>query len=202
MRIIITLLFLFIFINIHSQFTIKVHFLYGSTPIKKYKDEPKWFGGKLGGHVGIESSSSAKIFNFVPSGKFHVFQHKKDKHSDFTFHDKERFYSILGGSGDSMKMAVVHIPITEKQQQQFDSLSRVYKKETPYDYAFFGMRCGAAAYDVLAQLDILPAYSYNRTWNKIFYPKKLRRKLFELAKKNDWKVERKRGSKRRNWEKD
>lgn len=197
---------LVIFISIcsplHAQYMLKVHFLYGSTPVKKYADEPKWFGGKLGGHVGVELEGRERILNFVPSGGYHVFQNKKDKHSEFMYHQYERFYSILGGEADSNKKTIVYIPITERQKQRFDSLSLAYVKETPYDYAFFGMRCGAAAYDVLAQLGILKQYTYYNTHTRIFYPKKLRKRLLKLAEENNWKIEKFSGSKTRNWETD
>src|ERR1700741_2237387 len=66
---------------------IKVHFLYGSKPAKQYKDsESKWFGGKLGGHVGIEVDSN-RILNFIPQGEFHWFEKKKDPHSRYAIHD-------------------------------------------------------------------------------------------------------------------
>src|SRR5690606_6575663 len=79
---------------------IRVHFLYGSTPKREFKEsETKWFGGKLGGHVGVEVGTDS-ILNFVPDGKFHVFQKKDDLHSLYTIHSFESFYSILGGESD------------------------------------------------------------------------------------------------------
>jgi len=77
-----------------------------------------------------------------------------------------------------------------------------YLKQTPYDYALFGMRCGAATYEILGQLNILPAYSYRKTYKKIFYPKKLRKRLFKKANNNSWTIERRAGSGKRKWEKD
>lgn len=185
---------------VHAQDTLKVHFLYGSTPIKTYGEE-KWFGGKLGGHVGVEVKKD-RIFNFVPSGKYHVFQNKKDKHSDFVYHTEENFYGIFGGQASQMKKTVVYIPITPQQKLRFDSLTQAYRKETPYDYAFFGMRCGAAGYDVLAQLEILPARGYHKTWFGIFYPKKLRKRLLNEAQTQGWKVQRQAGTHKRRWERD
>lgn len=187
---------------VFSQHTLKVHFLYGSVPGKQHQDEPRWFGGKLGGHVGVELEGEEKVFNFVPSGSFHVFQDKKDKHSRFTYHSHDLFYSILGGDADSNKKTIVYIPITDAQKQYFDSLSFAYTRQTPYDYAFFGMRCGSAAYDILAQLGIVKSLSYYNTHTQIFYPKKLRKKILKLAEQNHWKVERFDGSAKRNWEKD
>lgn len=180
----------------------KVHFLYGSRPFKKYKGvEPKWFGGILGGHVGIEGDSG-RVVNFLPKGKFHWIASKKEKHGRFATHEVESFYSILGGDPDSVKMAIVYIPVSADQRSRFVRLTKSYLADTPYDYALFGMRCGAAAYDILGQLSILPAYSHAKTARKIFYPKKLRRRLFKMAEKNGWSIYRKEGSIRRKWEKD
>jgi hypothetical protein len=155
----------------YPQDTLKVHFLYGSKPLRKYKDtESKWFGGMLGGHVGIEGDSG-KILNFVPRGKFHWFAKPGNKHSAYTEYSFERFYSIMGGDPDSNKKTIVYIPVTEQQKLKFDSIGTAYLKQTPYDYALFGMRCGSAAYDILGQLDILPAYCYSRTYGKYSIPK-------------------------------
>lgn len=181
---------------------LKVHFLYGSKPLKAYKDsEPKWFGGILGGHVGIEGDSN-RILDFGPKGKFHIFAKKNNRNSYFGHRDIASFYSILGAHPDSVKMAVVYIPITRIQKEKFDSISKAYTAHSPYDYAFFGMRCGAASYDVLSQLNILPDYNYTQTYLRIFYPKKLRKRLFALAAAKNWKVVKYEGSSRRKWEQD
>lgn len=200
----ITIFFCFISILSYSQDTtyLKVHFLYGSKPLKKYKDtEQKWFGGILGGHVGIEGDSS-KIVNFLPNGKFHWFTKKDKRHSTYAVHSVKNFYSILGGNPDSVKKAIIYIPITGLQMQKFDSITTVYLTQTPYDYALFGMRCGAAAHDILGQLGILNNYSYSKTYKKIFYPKKLRKRLFKKAINNGWKIARQDGSIKRKWEQD
>lgn len=181
---------------------LKVHFLYGSKPLKKYKaSEKKWFGGVLGGHVGIEGDTN-KILNFSHVGKFHVFNEKKNRHSRFRLHTPTDFYKIFGGTTDSTKQAIVYIPITKKQKQQFDSISTAYLKQTPYDYALFGMRCGAASYEILSQLNILPNYSPSKTYTKIFYPKKLRSRLLKKATQQGWVIEKHNGSLKRKWEAD
>ena len=205
-RLILLLVFCFCFSFCHAfaqdSFYLKVHFLYGSKPLKKYKaTESKWFGGMLGGHVGIESDSG-KILNFIPKGEFHWFAKNDKPHSAYAEHGAGGFYSILGGNADSAKKAVVIIPISFQQKQRFDSISNAYLKQTPYDYAFFGMRCGAAAYEILGQLDILPSYSYSKTYKKIFYPKKLRKRLFKKAKENGWTILKEEGSPKRKWEQD
>lgn len=181
---------------------LKVHFLYGSRPIKKYKStESKWFGGILGGHVGIESDDD-KIINFLPTGDFHVFARKHSRNSAFAVSSFEEFYSMFNSDTDSVKRSIFYIPVSTKQKRLFDSISRSYIARTPYDYAFFGMRCGAAAYDILGQLDILPIHNYRKTYIKIFYPRKLRNILFKLAEENHWVVLQQHGSSKRKWEKD
>ncbi|MBC7864122.1 MAG: hypothetical protein IAF38_14190 [Bacteroidia bacterium] len=181
---------------------IKVHFLYGSKPKKKFKaTESKWFGGILGGHVGIEKDSNV-VFNFVPSGSFHVFAKKKERHSSFTTHSPNSFWTIMGSHHDSVKKLTVLVPISARQGLLFDSLSKAYREQTPYDYAFFGMRCGAAAYDVLARIGVMKKFRYRKTHRKIFYPKRLRKRLIKKAKRNGWKMIRNEGSERRKWERD
>lgn len=181
---------------------LKVHFLYGSKPHKNYKDvEYKWFGGILGGHVGIELKDD-KILNFLPSGKFHYIGKNKKRHSAYALHSEEGFYTMFGGNPDSVKKTVVYIPISQEQARQFEAITEQYLKEAPYDYAFVGMRCGSATYEVLAQLDILKSRAKLKNIFKVFYPKKLRRRLIKKAKRNNWKVIQQDGTKRRKWEKD
>jgi hypothetical protein len=64
------------------------------------------------------------------------------------------------------------------------------------------MLCGAAAYDVLAQIDVAQKLSFKKTWRRIFYPRRLRRRLEALANINHYKVVKYEGSIRRKWEKD
>lgn len=195
---------LVISINAFSQDSLflKVHFLYGSKPTNEYLgEERKWFGGLPGGHVGIEGVNG-EILNFVTRGKCHVFSDKTDRHSCFKKFTKTEFYSIFGGVPDSMKKAIVYIPITIEQKKKFDSIANAYQEKTPYDYALFGMRCSAAAYDILAQLNIVKAYSHTKTYKKIFYPKLLRKRLLAAANEKGWMVVHENGTKRRIWEKD
>lgn len=181
---------------------IKVHFLYGSKPKREFKEvESKWFGGKLGGHVGIEIDSN-EIIDFVPSGDFHYFAKKNDCNSRFAQHSLESFYEIFGGSTEDVKKMSVKIPISAQQKFKLDSIVNSYTNVTPYDYAFIGMRCGAATYDVLSQIGVVEQYSHRRTYMKIFYPKKLRKPLAEQARENNWTIAEQEGSTNRKWEKD
>ncbi len=181
---------------------LKVHFLYGSKPMKEYQDtENKWFGGVLGGHVGIEGRDN-KVLNFLPQGSFHIFKKQNERHSTYAEHDTVSFYKILGGDPDSMKKAIVYIPVSPQQKQQFDSIAAAYLEATPYDYALVGMRCGSATYEILGQLGILKQYGPKKTAKKIFYPKKLRKRLLKKAQENNWTVTRQEGTTRRKWETD
>jgi len=180
---------------------LKIHFLYGSKPLKQYKEsEQKWFGGILGGHVGIESEGE-RVVSFVPEGKLHIFSHRNKRNSTFAIHSTESFYNIFGDT-DSVKRIIVYIPINQTVKVKLDSIFENYLDGVPYDYAFFGMRCGAATYEILAQLGVLENYPLGKVWRRIFYPRKLRKRLLKLALNNDWLVVRGEGSIKRKWERD
>jgi hypothetical protein len=181
---------------------LKVHFLYGSKPKREFRDsERKWFGGILGGHVGLESDGD-RIVNFLKRGKVHWFASRKNKSSRFATHSMHSFYSMFRYPADSVKKAIVCIPVSLRQKQKLDSLMSAYIANTPYDYAFFGMRCGAATYDLLAQIGVLKPYGYRRTYMKIFYPRKLRKRLLRKAEEYRWQIIRSEGSMTRKWERD
>ncbi len=203
MRSLFTIFCLFLTFQSFTQDSLflKVHFLYGSKPRKQFKSaETKWFGGKWGGHVGIEVDSN-QIVNFLPRGKFHWVEKPGNRHSAFANHSYENFYNILGRV-EPAKKTIFYIPISSSQKQQFDSITASYLNQTPYDYALIGMRCGAAAYDILSQLSIVEGHSRRATFLKTFYPKKLRKQLFNKARINGWKFTKEEGSERRKWEKD
>lgn len=204
MKQIFALLLCFIICQSFSQDSlfVRVHFAYGSKPKKAFKEtEPKWFGGIMGGHVGMEAKPDS-ILNFLPKDKFHWFSKSSNKHSVYAIHTKNDFYSILGKTSDSVKEAIVRIPITQQQMKRFDSITVAYLKQTPYDYAFLGMRCGSASYEILSQLEIVPLYPNRKTFWKIFYPKKLRSILLKKAIVNGWEIEYAEGYFKRKWEKD
>lgn len=204
MKKILTILILLYSFTCFSQSSdfIKVHFLYGSKPKQRYKkEEPKWFGGKLGGHVGIEIGEDS-VLNFLPYSEFHILSQPKNIKGQFYFNKVEEIWGILGGDPDHVKTASVTIPISPLQRKKIDSLTQSYINNSPYDYAFIGMRCGSSTYDILAKLGFLKPYSYRRTYWKIFYPRRLRKRIFKLADKNNWEITSTTGSNKRNWEKD
>ena len=99
------------------------------------------------------------------------------------------------------KFAVFFIPVTPEQYDKAKEILENYAAQTPYDYAFFGMRCASAANDVLGQLNILKKRSRFGYVATSFYPKKLRKKLFKLAAKHNYKVLKQAGRVTRKWEK-
>lgn len=155
----------------------------------------------MGGHVGVEADSG-QILNFCRKGKLHVLQHKKNRHSSFKLSTTKKFNTIFDSTADSVKTLTIYIPVTALQKGKFDKIKTAYLITTPYDYAFMGMRCGAAAYEILAQTGVVKKMSYHRTWKRVFYPKKLRKKLIKMAIANHWKMDYTTGTYKRKWEKD
>jgi len=179
-----------------------VQFIYGSRPLKKYKDtEKKWFGGILGGHVGIEGDSG-RFYSFEIHGRNKIFCDGKRNNSIYKIETAEEFWSVMETKEDSIKTATVIIPISQQQKQKFDSITSAYLKQVPYCYAVFGMRCGASTYDILAQMGLFPKYSRFKTSMKIFYPRRLRKRLLAKAEQNNWTILRKQGTPKRKWERD
>jgi hypothetical protein len=201
MRLLVTILFLLISLSIQSQtdtsHIIKVHFLYGSKPLKKYKaTEAKYFGGIHGGHVTIESDSID--YGFSPVGRVHMISHRGNTHS--VFHGKETHNQAPYPKG--YKVCTFIIPITEIQYRELQKINSTRCNKPPYDYAFLGMRCAASAQDVLGQIGIVKKRGRLKNIFSTFYPKKLRRRMFKLAKEKNYKIETQEGRVTRKWEKD
>lgn len=184
-----------------GQRVIKVHFLYGSSPKKEYPEESNWFGGKMGGHVGVEWEKD-KIISLVPSGDFHLVKSHKERASKFVVDNYNSFYSTFGGNPNEMKKLIITIPISAKEANLLDSITKLYQDSVPYDYAFIGMRCAAATYDLISFTSQFKKYSYVKIAGKYFYPKKLRKKLIKIAKRRGYETKTEEGTTRRNWEKD
>jgi hypothetical protein len=189
------------FLPSYSQDSLQVQFLYGSRPLKKYKDtEKKWFGGILGGHVGIEDENGI-FYSFEKDGRNKIFNGRPNN-SVYKKETAEEFWSVMKTKEDSVKRATVVIPINPQQKQKFDSITSAYLKQVPYCYAVFGMRCGASTYDILAQTGIFPRYGRFKTCMKIFYPRRLRKRLLAKAEENNWTIIRQEGTPKRKWERD
>lgn len=176
---------------------IKVCFLYGSKPARKFKKtEVKYFGGLHGGHVSIQYKDTD--YGFEPTcSPVHVFP-KKQRQSAFVARELNRRARY---SPDS-KTVTFLIPVSASQLSMLDSVQRVYSAATPYDYAFFGMRCAAATQDILASAGIVERKNRFITVFTTFYPKRLRLRLFRLAKKQGYAMIRTNGKPSREWEND
>lgn len=177
---------------------VKLHFVYGSKPANGFKQtESKQFGGIHGGHVYIEVNNIIISFG-TNKGKWHVFPHKNKSAG------KYRINKDLCWNGDTAakKMTTIIIPVTEAQLNKLLQVEKTYFEETPYDYAFFGMRCAAGAYDMLSKADVCKHKSRFKTITKNFYPKRLRIKLLKRAKKENWVVIKQIGRISRKWERD
>ena len=180
-----------------SAYFIKVHFLYGSKPKKKFSHvEKKWFGGLHGGHVSIEIGN--EVVGFEPKESLHIFSNKKNKHSFFR---REALYAWASDTS-TKKYASVLIPVTAEQYQAVLEVHEDYIQSPPYDYAFFGMRCAAATYEILSRIDVVSARSNFLNVAAHFYPKPLRRKMLKLAHRRGYVIVSHHGRETRKWERD
>ena len=176
-----------------STYTIKINFLYGSRPAKgHHQDESRLFGGIKGGHVNIEAGG--RVLDFTP-GNNPLLPHNKKPSGGFSINS-----SVKWDSDDKWKTVVV--PVSKDQyfalQKLFDSVA----KQTPYDYAIFGMRCAAASYDVLSRIGLFKEYSIKKNIATHFYPKLLRKKVLKWADENNYTVLSNEGRSSRKWESD
>jgi hypothetical protein len=205
-----------------TPYTIRILCLYGSVPAKGYGNvEPlhgprnmiNWVAKLHGGHVGIEYAPD-KVLSFQPqtygglAASGHFVPHFKNRNFNSCFRTVpvSRLWNCLGNrynNIDSLRRAVFVIPITATQRQILDSLVGRYTNRTPYDYAFFGMRCASSSYDVLQTAGILP--KQDMTWYSVFTTQEFRYLLYlEYCKHKDkgWELYTCKGSVSRKWEKD
>jgi hypothetical protein len=181
----------------NAQQFIAVHFLYGSRPAKAFKNsETKWFGGKKGGHVTIETGDS--IIGFQPGGKCHLFGKKKNANGYFSIESKQNWLRDTA----SLQYTSVIIPVNEDSYLKVKNVLNNYLQSSPYDYAVFGMRCAAATYDILEETGIVKKRTRPGKWTSYFYPQLLRRRILKLAASNNYVVVRTKGRASRKWEKE
>ncbi len=189
------LIFLGLAYSTRAQQTVAVHFLYGSTPAKGFeKTEKKRFGGKKGGHVTLETGDS--IIGFQPRGTCHIIGKKQYCNGYFRADDKRKWAADTAGN----KYATILIPLTEEQYSKVKLTVDNYLQKAPYDYAFLGMRCAAATYDVLEDAGVVKKRSHLSKWTAFFYPQLLRRQMLKMAKENNYAIVKHEGRKTRHWE--
>ena len=176
---------------------IKVFFRYGSIPEIGYEYiEYKEVGGLQGGHVSIGLDSLE--IGFTNDKTIHVFPKKNNSKGVFYWEYLKDFEDQISDK----KYITFLIPINDEQYARLKTTLLDYIAEPPYDYAFFGMRCASATYDVLSQIGLFEPKTRGRNIISNFYPKLFRRKMFELARKNGYTVISVKGRKTRLWEKD
>jgi hypothetical protein len=175
--------------------TVFVHIVHGSKPATS--NEYKVTGGYYGGHVVVQLDSFVYGFNFR-SRKIHMLP--SHRHSSGVF-EKE---NVLEWRTDKKKYKVttIEIPVTA---EQFEKLRAEYEHSvltSPYDYAFFGMRCAASCYCMLVQADIVKGSANITCILRAFHPKALHKKLTRLAADKHYNVAVQKGSGTRKWEGD
>jgi hypothetical protein len=188
---------LFVVSHLAAQHSITVLFLYGSKPAHGYKQtEHKLFGGIHGGHVSIRIDSN--IFSFQPKYDWHIFPHHKKIVGGFILEDLSVWVKDTAGD----KYTSIEIPVTDSQYVKLKQLEKDLLAHTPYDYAFFGVRCAAGAADVLEDIGILKPRSVFGDVMKYFYPQKLRRRLLKYANEHHFTIHRQPGKISRKWERE
>lgn len=180
-----------------TQKCLVIHFLYGSKPAHGCKaTERKMFGGIHGGHVSMQLDST--IFSFTPKYGWHIVSRHRKIEGGYVLENATAWANDTSGD----KYTSIRIPLNDSQYQSLRKIEKEYLATSPYDYAFFGMRCASACADVLGQLGIIKHRSNFGLIRKHFYPKRLRRKLLRYAKANKLEVVRTQGRKSRKWEKE
>jgi len=175
----------------------QVFFLYGSKPAPGYeKLESPAFGGIHGGHVSIGIDSFDVCFHHVNG--YHIFPTRKNLKGAY---EQIRITDFLKDTS-SYKYTVFKIPIDSSQYSRLENTLTGYLRSTPYDYAFWGMRCAAATYDMLSHAGFFKPRSRFGMMCSNFYPRLLRKKLFRLAKEKHYTVNYQNGRKSRIWEDD
>jgi hypothetical protein len=192
------LLFTYTCSQVDSVFQIKVWFLYGSRPKYKYrKTEKRIFGGIHSGHVSIQLGD--KDYGFSPTKKpVHIFPKDNCERCDFidTIIYRNPRHAV------NEKTAMVAIPLDSSRFSKLDNILNSYAKCTPYDYAVFGMRCSSSAQEILAQIGLLKKRKRFGLIVTTFFPRRIRKRIFKLACKNNYAITITPGRNTRKWEKD
>ena len=179
------------------SYVLKVFFLYGSKPAPGYeKIESPAFGGIHGGHVSIGVDTLNVSFHHVNG--YHIFP--KKSHLMGTY-EQTRLSDFLKDTS-TYKYTVFEIPLDSIQHSRLENTISAYLQSTPYDYAFLGMRCASATYDMLSHAGFFKFHSRFGMMCSNFYPRLLRKKLFRLAKEKHYQVRFQSGRKSRVWEND
>lgn len=144
--------------------------------LKQRAPEMKWFSGLFTGHVGIEFRPG-KVIDFVSYGRFRLLPNNKNPHSRFTVRARKDFEALLGTGDHAPPLSSLTIPVSEDQLTALENIIDDYTRQPPYDYAFLGMRCASAAYEMLARAGILSHHSRFFLVFRLFTPGLLKQYL-------------------------
>lgn len=181
-------------ITAFAQQSIRIHFLYGSKPASGYHaTESKHFGGIKGGHVNLEVNG--RVLDFLP-GKCPLFPERKNPSGGFSIN------TGISWDTSNTKWMTIIIPLSDEKTIRLERLMDSFARQTPYDYAVFGMRCAAATYDVLSEIGLVKPMSNTRNVIRHFYPKLLRKKMRRWAARNGYTILSHEGRPSRKWEAD
>ena len=137
----------------------------------------------------------------------HIFNHRRHPNSLFRAVSVNRMWYMLPHHYpdlDSLRRVVFVIPVKSGQRRVIDSLALAYLARTPYDYAFLGMRCASASYQILAYAGVATEYRRG-LWHRIFSTRKFRYALYKeyLRRRSEgWRMYTWKGSVSREWDKD
>ncbi|WP_343747801.1 hypothetical protein [Fluviicola sp.] len=176
--------------------TLVVEVIYGSKPLSK--EESHWFGGKLGGHIGLRIGQDS-VLHFLPGRRVNATNANSDI-GRYVISSEKQFYHTF--YCDTLKTMQIFIPVDHKQKLELLQSSAPFIQKGPYPYAFFGMRCAAACYHLLSLADVTEKHSKSKMTWKFFYPRKLRKFLLKKATENHWIVKQTAGSRKRKWDHD
>lgn len=176
---------------------LKVFFRYGSIPDIGYEYiEYEEVGGLKGGHVSLGIDSLE--IGFTNDGTIHLFSRSDNIKGVYYWEYLKDFEDQVSDK----KYITFVVPLTGDQYVKLRTILLGYIDAPPYDYAFFGMRCASATYDVLSQIGLFKPRTRVNNIISNFYPRLFRRKMSALAHKNDYTVMRVNGRKTRIWERD
>lgn len=162
----------------NSPLSIKVLFLHRPSlrVLSQKAPELKWFSGLFSGHVGIEFRPG-RVVDFVSYGRFRGLPNNKKPHSRFVIRTRQEFETLFGTGPRVPRLSIITIPVSENQQNSLEKVISTYTRKSPYDYAFGGMRCASATYEILARAGILRSRSLRFIAFRIFTPGILKRYL-------------------------
>jgi hypothetical protein len=171
-----------------------IHFIHGSIPEKGCSYDKKRLGGYLGGHIEIEING--EVFGFLYDSLPINYIAKNSFNSNFEVRGKKEWDLLT----ENDKITSIHIPISQQQKEYLYRLLSQYVKREPYDYAFLGQRCASSTAEILSDAGILNNFSKLESIIAFFYPRTLRHTILQFAKRNDLKIELKKGIECHRWE--